>query len=86
LKFGFGHCVRIGIDGLRCLRRKKHLARHSLLLVGPLWFYSLEVARCVRDKRVMGAYTKRGIRLSRQHFYKRKGKESRYTALKSKIF
>lgn len=86
LKFGHGHAVLIPFsDGIYC-RRKKYLQRHSLLLMGGSWGEVLGYGINIRNWRYFGRYTKRGVRLAREFFYRQQGKESQYTHLKSKIF
>jgi hypothetical protein len=68
------------------MRHKRYLAYHMLLLVGQPHDVSGKVGSLLRGVRAFNAYTKRGIRHGRQLTVLRKGKESQYTKLKSKIF
>jgi len=86
LKVGYGHAVRLRYPDIYCLRRKKYLARHSLTVLSYSWHFIWEIGKEFRNWRYFGRYTKRGIRLARQCFYRQQGKESQYTKLKSKIF
>ena len=86
LKVGLGHYQRIGSLGNSAIRYKKHLRRHSIFLIGLRWREVASILKQIRSYRPMNACTKRGVRLGRQLFYRRQGKQSKYTALKSKIF
>jgi hypothetical protein len=86
LKFGYSHPVRYIHSQLRLMRHKRYLAYHMLLLVGQPHDVSGKVGSLLRGVRAFNAYTKRGIRHGRQLTVLRKGKESQYTKLKSKIF
>jgi hypothetical protein len=57
-----------------------------LLLVGLPHDVAGRAGSLLRGVRAFNAYTKRGIRHGRQLTVLRKGKESQYTKLKSKIF
>ncbi len=85
LKFGHGHFNHINFEDGFFIRRKKYLQRHSLVL-GGLWFMTLFFGKYIKNFRYFGRYTKRGVRLARELFYRQQGKESQYTKLKSKIF
>ncbi len=86
LKFGYAHSIRISyMDGFYC-RRKKYLQRHSLFMGGGQWDQILRFSKEIRMYRFFGRYTKRGVRLAREFFYRQQGKESQYTHLKSKIY
>jgi hypothetical protein len=86
LRFGYSHPVRYKYNQLSYKRHKKHLAYHILLITGldfiSLYDYSLHL----RNVRLFNSYTRRGIRYACQKVIYRKGKESQYTKLKSKIF
>jgi hypothetical protein len=86
LRFGYGHPVRVVYAGVRLMRHKRYLAYHLLLLIGGPQPGTANLARAVRRPRPFNAYTRRGIRLGRQALLLRRGKESQYTKLKSKIF
>ena len=86
MKFGYSHPVRYVHNQLRLLRHKKYLAYHMLLLVGLPHDVAGREGTLLRGVRAFNAYTKRGIRHGRQLTVLRKGKESQYTKLKSKIF
>jgi hypothetical protein len=86
LKVGLGHYQRIGSFDIIPIRYKKHLRRHSVFLVGLNWWNLLMTVKTIYSFRPMNIYTKRGIRLARQPFFRKQGKLSRYTAMKSKIF
>lgn len=84
-KFGYGHpTVQFGIGTYRH-RYKRYLTQHCMLWTHPdaLWpthiYYTPQI-------KPFNKYTKRGIRASKFRLLKRKGKESKYTHLKSKIF
>ena len=86
LKVGLGHYQRINIDDMFPIRYKKHLRRHSILLLGCNWLKMGNSAKKIQSYRPMNSYTKRGIRLARQLFYRKQGKQNKYKALKSKIY
>lgn len=86
LKFGYGHPVRFPFAQVFFRRHKRYLAFHLLLLVGLAACAAAALARRVRGARPINPYTKRGIRCGRQRTMLRRGKESQYTKLKSKIF
>lgn len=84
-KFGYGHpTLQLGAGTYRH-RYKRYLSQHCML-----WAYSeqLQPTNVLQAKHVkpFNCYTLRGIRPSRYWLLKRKGKESKYTHLKSKIF
>lgn len=85
-RFGYSHSVRASCDQLQLFRYKKYLAYHVLLVAGLLKGAHFRLGEAWRGVRPLNSYTKRGIRLSRQQLILRRGKESRYTKLKSKIF
>lgn len=86
LKFGYSHPVRYRHNQLRLMRHKKYLAYHMLVLVGQAYDVARAAGTVLRGVRPFNPYTKRGIRHGRQLTILRKGKESQYTKLKSKIF
>lgn len=86
MKFGYSHPVRYVHSQLALMRHKKYLAYHMLLLIGLPLDAARVVGGLLRGVRAFNPYTKRGIRHSRQLTVLRKGKESQYTKLKSKIF
>lgn len=86
MKFGYSHPVRYIYSQLRLLRHKRYLAYHMLLLIGLPHDAAGVVGGLLRGVRAFNPYTKRGIRHGRQLTVLRKGKESQYTKLKSKIF
>lgn len=84
-KFGYGHpVVQLGQRLFRH-RYKRYLTQHCML-----WTYAdAELPRLAVNTpgiKAFNCYTQRGIRGSCFYLLKRKGKESKYTALKSKIF
>lgn len=84
-KFGFGHLTtQLGI-GVYRHRHKRYLTQHCMLWSHCPNFQSPLVKFAVQVK-PFNCYTLRGIRTSRFFLLKRKGKESKYTHLKSKIF
>ncbi len=86
LKFGYGHYTRVVVPFYYYFRRKKYLKRHTLLLTS-YYLSSLDVMQSlIRNYRPLNTHTKRGVRYARQFFIKRRGKESQYKKLKSKIF
>ena len=78
--------MRFSAQRLRLLRYKKYLAYHVLLVTGLLAVEQAQLGIILRDVRVINPYTQRGIRLARQQMTRRRGKESQYKKLKSKIF
>ena len=86
MKFGYSHPVRYIHSQLALLRHKRYLAYHMLLLIGLPRDAACVVGGLLRGVRAFNPYTKRGIRHGRQLTVLRKGKESQYTKLKSKIF
>lgn len=85
-KVGHSKSLKVGGEGLWYYRRKKHLQRHTLLLIGNIWLTVKNTSRIIKNWRRFGCYTKRGIRLAREIFLRRQGKISQYKHLKSKIF
>jgi hypothetical protein len=86
LKFGYSHPVRLLYNQLVFFRYKKHLAYHVFLIIGLSNMLTVKFASVIRGARRLNVYTRRGIRFARQKLIIRKGKESQYTKLKSKIF
>ena len=78
--------MRYYYNSLYFKRYKKHLAYHGLLLAGIGGYELAVISYYLRSVRYLGMYTRRGIRFARQRLILRKGKESQYTKLKSKIF
>jgi hypothetical protein len=67
-------------------RKKRLLAAHLFSIYGVNITELFFCAFAIRSVRCFNMYTLRGIRFSRQKFYKRVGKVSKYTMFKSKIF
>lgn len=85
-KVGYSHPKRVESFNLLYSRRKKHLQRHTLTILSNSWFIVKNKAKIIINWRYFGCYTKRGIRMAREDFFKRQGKISQYKHLKSKIF
>jgi hypothetical protein len=84
-KFGYGHpSIRLYNTTARH-RHKRHLSQHCIVWVTHHAHVALDLLKILHIK-PFNHYTKRGIRTSRFWLLKRKGKESKYTHLKSKIF
>lgn len=85
LKFGYGHPVLQPHYGTHRHRYKRHLSHHCIVWAGiqPL---KAQYIQTIVNTKPFNCYTLRGIRTSRFYLLKRKGKESKYTKLKSKIF
>lgn len=85
-EFGRSHHVYLLLLSNNYFRKKRLLDAHLFSIYGvnitELFFYSY----AIRSIRCFNSYTLRGIRFSRQKFYKRVGKVSKYAMLKSKIF
>jgi hypothetical protein len=85
-KFGHSHFLHLRAQGCLFKRYKKHLDYHGLLISGPNVLTLQQLGKYIQGARPLNSYTKRGIYLVRSKFIKRRGKESQYTKLKSKIF
>lgn len=85
-KFGYSHPLRLCLGGLRTKIYKKYLLYHILLLSGAPFRCLQNFGALIRFTRPINMYSKRGVKFGRQQFLKRKGKDSQYTKLKSKIF
>ena len=86
LEFGRCHRVYLISLGLYFYRKKRLLAAHLFSIYGVNINEILVFSQFLRAVRPFNMYTLRGIRFSRQRFYKRVGKVSKYTMFKSKIF
>lgn len=84
-KFGYGHpVIQFGTGSYRH-RYKRYLTQHCIIWAHANRIQPDAVYNATSVK-PFNCYTQRGIRTSRFFLIKRKGKESKYTHLKSKIF
>ena len=86
IEFGRSHHVYLMLFGNLYFRKKRLLAAHLFSIYGVNITELFFNAFAIRSVRCFNMYTLRGIRFSRQKFYKRVGKVSKYTMFKSKIF
>lgn len=84
----FGRCHRVFLcSSSTFYYRKKRLTKAHFFSIYGINVNDVDsVSLLVRSVRPFNMYTLRGIRFSRQKFYKRVGKISKYTMFKSKIF
>lgn len=68
------------------IRKKRYTASNSLIFFSINWRFLNIYSSKVKQIQCINPYTLRGLRLSRQYIYKRQGKVSKYSGLKSKIF
>ncbi len=85
LRFGYGHQVWL-LNFRHTKHRHKRYLTHHCLIWATATHVSLPLPQRLVATRPMNIYSRRGIRFGRFVLKKRKGKESKYTALKSKIF
>lgn len=86
IEFGRSHHVYLMLYSNFYFRKKRLLAAHLFSIYGVNITELFFNAFSIRSVRRFSMYTLRGIRFSRQKFYKRVGKVSKYTMFKSKIF
>ena len=86
IEFGKSNHVYLMLFGSFYFRKKRLLAAHLFSIYGVNITELFSYAFAIRSVRCFNMYTLRGIRFSRQKFYKRVGKVSKYTMFKSKIF
>lgn len=67
-------------------RKKRYTASNSLIFFSINWRFLNIYSNKIKQVQCINPYTLRGLRLSRQYIYKRQGKISKYSGLKSKIF
>lgn len=68
------------------IRKKRYTIPNSLIFFSINWRFLNIYVNKVKQIQPINPYTLRGLRLSRQNIYKRQGKVSKYSGLKSKIF
>lgn len=68
------------------IRKKRYTAPNSLIFFSINWRFLGVYSNKIKQIQPINPYTLRGLRLSRQNIYKRQGKVSKYSGLKSKIF
>nr|QIB71968.1 ribosomal protein L6 [Gruberia lanceolata] len=86
LNFIKSHKVKYYLNNIRVIRKKKHLSFHTLVIWGLNYQHMYGILNNIRQQQYITIYTYRGVKFSRQLIYKKQGKVSRYTMLKSKIF
>lgn len=86
LDFGRNHRVLMILLGCYMIRKKNLLKACLFSIFGVNSFEVAESAATMCLVRPFSTYNLRGVRVSRQKFYKRVGKISKYTMFKSKIF
>lgn len=67
-------------------RKKRYTTSNSLIFFGLNWHLLQLYCTHTKSGQPINPYTLRGLRFSRQLLYKRQGKVSKYSGLKSKIF
>jgi hypothetical protein len=85
VKFGYGHPTWILVYNHPRHRYKRYLSQHCIIWITS-YFTNKNISNLVIDLRPFNGYTMNGIRNSKFFLLKRKGKDSKYTHLKSKIF
>ena len=85
-EFGRSHRVYFFLYNLKFLRKKRLLEASSFIFWGINIRYINYILHLMCLVRNFNSYTSLGIRFSRQKYYKRIGKVSKYTMFKSKIF
>ena len=85
LRFGYGHQTWLLNFRHFKHRHKRYLTHHCLIWVTAT-HVNIPTPQRLVSLRPMNIYSRRGIRFGRFVLKRRKGKESKYTALKSKIF
>lgn len=68
------------------IRKKRYTSSNSLIFFGLDWHLLQIYCTYIKVGQPINPYTLRGLRFSRQLLYKRQGKVSKYSGLKSKIF
>jgi len=67
-------------------RRKRYTTNNSLIFYSLNWKLLNSYCCYLRSLQPINSYTSRGLKFSRQLIYKKQGKVSKYSGLKSKIF
>jgi hypothetical protein len=86
LKFGHGHPVRLNSGSQLVRRYKKYLKYHSLILFDMSTAMLSQRFSKILLVKEFNLYNWRGLRAARCLLIKKRGKESQYNKLKSKIF
>lgn len=68
------------------IRKKRYTNPNSLIFFGINWVTLNIYCHKIKQALSINPYTLRGLRFGRQQLYKRQGKISKYSGLKSKIF
>jgi len=68
------------------IRKKRYTKPNSLIFFGINWVTLNIYCHKIKCALSINPYTLRGLRFGRQQLYKRQGKVSKYSGLKSKIF
>jgi len=68
------------------IRKKRYTSPNSLIFFSINWRFLNIYSTTVKHMQSINSYTLRGLRFGRQKIYKRQGKVSKYSGLKSKIF
>jgi len=68
------------------IRKKRYTSSNSLIFFSINWNFLNAYCTNIKDVQSINPYTMRGLRFGRQVVYKRQGKISKYSGMKSKIF
>lgn len=68
------------------IRKKRYTSSNSLIFFSLNWKLLNVYTNKIKQVQPINPYTLRGLRFGRQELYKRQGKVSKYSGLKSKIF